>query len=280
VGDQNVQKVTADVSDNDASSSEELVVKINRATSEVEFTNPATGKTTRLKAKIVEEDDVEGSELERVMKPLSVEEFRDAWEKLEALGIGWSTDIPPNPIFRKGVEGKTDFWKTYLEIQHNFPAFPRELSNVVIQTLMRQQAPEGETAEKAKIISGLLTQEYRSEFFFKYAIKVPYFEDIDWEVVVKAYERGVHAMPKIAYALLALTLRNPVDTSLSVQEGANQPREPQFITVAANEQLLRKLMVRLSQIRTALEKAQKAADTLTEQQEPEEVQTNGTTVIS
>lgn len=65
-------------------------------------------------------------------------------------------------------------------------------------------------------------------------------------------------MPKIAYALLSLILRNPVNTTLSLEEAANTHREPQFITVAVNESLLDQLMSRLIEIKAALEKAQAA----------------------
>jgi hypothetical protein len=146
---------------------------------------------------------------------------------------------------------------------------------VILRVLLGRRVTK-ELERKAAVIENLLTQEYRSEFFFKYAIKVPYFEDIDWEVVVKAYERGTTIMPKIAYALLAITLRNPVDTTLSVEEGANEHREPEFITVAVNEQLVDLLTSRLIEIKAALEKAQQAADSLTEKAEEKEA--NRTTI--
>lgn len=251
---------------------EEFVVRINRATNEIVFTNPVTGKTTSIKAKVVEE----APPPIELQEPLTIEQFREAWHAIDELGLTWTTDIPPRLIFKKGQKPGPAFVEQYTKLEEKFPNFPRELGSVVLKTLLSREL-EGTLKEKAETISNLLTQEYRAEFFFKYAIKVPYFEDIDWEVVVKAYERGTEAMPRIAYALLALTFRGPVDTTLTVEEGANQEREPEFMTVAVNETSIKKLMGRLQQIRVALEKAQRAADSLTEREVQEE-QTNGTPV--
>ena len=243
-----------------ANSVDELIVKINRETNELIFTNPKTGKDTKIKTKLIEEDtdsDFEYSE------PLSVEEFNNAIERIKKLGITWNTDIPPSPVFLSGHERDEEFWNEFSRIQKDFPTFPYELGNVVLHALLH---PEGNTKtdEKAALLNDLLTQEYRAEFFFKYAVKTSYFEDIDWEVVVKAYEKGTERMPKIAYALLSLVLRNPLNTTLSLEEAANAHREPQFITVAVNESLIDKLMTRLIEVRRALEKAQKATKYLEE----------------
>lgn len=248
---------------------EEFIVKVNRETNEIIFKNPRTGKETPIKAK------VEGSSQAEQAKALTLDQFNEAWTKLRQLGIGWTTDIPPNPTFKEGYERDQAFWKEYMELQKRFLNFPRELGTVVLHTLLHPHAGH-DLDKKAEIVRELLTQEYRSEFFFKYAIKVPYFEDIDWEVVIKAHERGVHAMPKIAYALLMLTFRNPVNTTLSVEDAANEYREPEFITVAVNEELIDNLLEKLVTIRTSLEKAQKVAESITDQQTTQEEKTNGT----
>jgi hypothetical protein len=239
---------------------EELVLKINRATNELIFTDPKTGKETKIKTKFIEEEEEPAFELK---PPLTVDEFRQVLERLNKLGISWSTDIPPTPVFQTGWKIDEEFWKEYFAIQKEFPSFPYELNKVIFHAFLHPVSDK-EIDKKVQLISNLLTQEYRSEFFFKYAIKVSYFEDIDWEVVVKAYEKGAERMPRIAYALLSLILRNPVNTTLSLEEAANAHREPQFITVAVNESLLDKLMSRLIEIKTALEKAQAATHSLVE----------------
>jgi len=254
----------------DASSEKSFLIKVNREKNEIVFTDPETGKETTLKATVLDDD----AEFLPPRKPLTPEEFRQAWDKLNELKITWTTDIPPVPQFRKDWEDTPEFWTAYREVQKQFPNFPRDLGNAILHKLLHKPI-DGRVDAKAEIAGSLLTQEYRSEFFFKYAIKVPYFEDIDWEVVIKAYERGAHPMPKIAYALLQLTLREPVNTTLSVEEAANEYREPQFITVAVNEQLIDTLIDKLVTIRQSLEKAQRAAERLTEMEAQEEI-TNGT----
>jgi hypothetical protein len=252
----------------DVDAFEEFTVKVNRETNEIVFKNPRTGIETPIKAK------VEESPRSERPKPLTIEQFNEAWIKLKQLGISWTTDIPPNPTFREGYERDQTFWKEYVETQKQFLNFPRELGTVVLHTLLHPHAGH-DLDKKAEIVRELLTQEYRSEFFFKYAIKVPYFEDIDWEVVIKAHERGVHTMPKIAYALLMLTFRNPVNTTLSVEDAANEYREPEFITVAVNEELIDNLLDKLVTIRSALGQAQKVAESITDQEVTQEESTNG-----
>jgi hypothetical protein len=257
VSENNLQTTTDEVSKSETSPDqpevEEFIVKINRETDEVTIKNPRTGQETPVKA---------GSAEKR--GPFTADEFRKAWEKLRALGVTWTTDIPPVPSFLEDYERDATFWKKYEELQKEYPTFPRELGTAILHGLLKPQ-PGTELDEKVNIIrSDLLTHEYRSEFFFKYAIKVPYFEDVDWEVVIKAHERGVHAMPKIAYALLMLTFRNPVDSTLTVEDASEQYREPEFVTVAVNEELIDKLIETLAKARNALGKAQQLAESLTD----------------
>jgi hypothetical protein len=267
-----VSEKNLQISDNDSpekkedtDSFEEIVFKVNRETNEIRFKDPKTGKEIPIKAKV--------EEARKATSPLTGNEFRTAWQKLRELGVSWTTDIPPEPLFKENYDRDATFWAEYRRIQKEYPNFPRELGTAVLHALLHPQGGV-DLDQKSEIIrADLLTQEYRSEFFFKYAIKVPYFEDIDWEIVIKAHERGVRSMPKIAYALLMLTLRNPVDTTLSVEDAANEYREPEFITVAVNEELIENLMDKLITIHEALEKTQNLAKTLTE---AEEEKTNGT----
>ncbi len=81
------------------------------------------------------------------------------------------------------------------------------------------------------------------------------------------------AMPRVAYALISLALRNPIDTTLPLERGAPENRETQFVTVALNETLIDKLLAELALVKKHLEKAQKAAHLLEEQAAPKT--TNG-----
>lgn len=237
----------------DQSEVEEFIVKINKDTNEIVIKNPRTG------AEFVRRS-------EEKKGPLTADEFRKAWDKLRVLGVTWTTDIPPIPSLLKGYNRGEAFWKEYGELQKEFPTLPREVGSAVINALLGPK-PGQEPDEKALIVKDLLTQTYRSEFFFKYAVKVPYFEDIDWEVVIKAQERNVTHMPKIAYALLMLSFTDPVDVSMDLENAANEIREPEFMTVAVNEDAIDRLLEKLTTIKTALIKTQRLAESLTEMEE-------------
>lgn len=214
-----------------------------------------------------DQPEVEESKTEAPVKkkgPLTAEKFREAWEQLRALGITWTTDVLPVPSFLEGYNRDAAFWKRYVELQKEFPGFPRELASVVMHGLVAPQ-PGTELDEKVNIIrSDLLTHDYRAEFFFKYATKVPYFDDLDWEVVIKAHERGVNAMPRIAYALLRLSFRTPNFRNVVNEDTDDDYQEPDVLTVAANEELIDKIIEGLSEARRALDKTQKLAESLTD----------------
>lgn len=256
-----------------------IQLKINKETNELTFINPDTGKQVTIQARI-EEKEEEEEDIRH--SPISAEEFRTVLESLGEFGLTWSADIPPRPRFKKGVEPGQAFGIEYFKIQSKYPTFPRELGAVVMAAIMgsKQQAAlvgsEDVLKEKVAILHdiGLITPEYRSEFFFKHAIKVPYFEDADWEIVIKAYERAVKPMPRSAYALLSLTFRKPLDTTLPIDEASDEYIRPDFVTVAVNDYLLDKLIIQLTDAKKALGRAQQQAELLEELAEPDEVQTD------
>lgn len=260
MGEQNLEKkITPPATTEPPSGLDEIVLRINRATNELVFADPKTGKETKIKAKFIEGE----KEAFELKQPLTVDEFQRVWEKLRELRVTWNTDIPPTPVFEAEYKRDEEFWSEFTEIQHKYPNFPNELGEVILHALLHHPSTK-EVDKKVQIINSLLNQEYRAEFFFKYAVKVSSFEDIDWEVVVKAYEKGTERMPRIAYALLSLVLRSPVNTTLSLEEAANQHLDPEFITVAVNEKLVDKLIDRLMEIKFALEKTQAATDAIPE----------------
>ena len=114
--------------------------------------------------------------------------------------------------------------------------------------------------EKAQIARDLvinLRRGFTSEFFFKYAIKVPYFVDLDWEVVIKTYERNVRSMPRIPYALLSLVFRHSISPRLGLDIDAG---ERQTLTVAVDENLIEKLIASLAEAKVALQRAGELAE--------------------
>lgn len=247
-----------------------LSLTVNKETNEIVFTDPS-GKVFVVRPQIIEPKPAKEEEY----KPLSVEEFGSVLDELKSLGITWSTDIPPSPTVKELSKWTPPVAKKYTEIQKKYPGFPSELGNVILHALLgRKQSSaivgdEKTLSKKSETVqSHILTQEYRSEFFFKYAIKVPYLEQVDWEIVVKAYEKNVKAMPRVAYALLSLSLSNPTDITFPLERGARQPRGSQFITVAVNEKLIEKIMSELKMVKQHLERAQESARSLTEQRMP------------
>lgn len=258
---------------------ESFQIKVNKSTNEITFINPITGSAATIKATITEEGEDEADEPTEQGKrePLTPDEFQFVLRKLDELGVAWTTDVPPFPIFKEGFRADDRFREQYLQLQKQYPLFPRELSAAVLHHLLGNRQPvtlvgdETYLKQKAEIAQkAFVTPQYRSEFFFKYAIKVPYFSDLDWEVVVKTYEKNVKHMPRLAYALLSLVFRDPVDPTLPIEEAASEPSEPEFYTVAVNEQLLDKLIGLLNDAKAALRRAQKVAETLNDQEALEE----------
>lgn len=242
----------------DSPTAEVLELTLNKETNQIILRDRDTGRVLVIDPKVVETT----HEAKPQRRTLTVEEFGKVLDKLEALGITWSADIPPLPVLIDKKNRAVLSSEEYIQLQEEYPTFPRELGAIILHELtgggaLRVVAGDAEQLkQKAALLSGILTQGYRTEFFFRYAIKVPYFEDIDWEVVVKAYERGVKDMVKTPYALLTLTLRQPTDSSLNVEDGAGQYRRPELITVAVDETLLEQLLTRLGQVKVALHKAQ------------------------
>ena len=112
--------------------------------------------------------------------------------------------------------------------------------------------------EKAQIVSEILIDnDYRAEFFFKYAIKIPYLKDIDWEVVFKAYERGITKPLGVPYGVLTLSFQDPFFTG----RGSNVRRT----TVAVDIALVTELLTILNEVKSSLESAKHLRDKLIEQ---------------
>ena len=160
-----------------------------------------------------------------------------------------------------------------MRIQETYPTFPQELGAVAYYILTGKRlswvgADKKLLDKKAEFIrqSGLITQKYRAEYFFKHAIKVPCFSDLDWEVVVKKYERGVKDSPEISYAMLSLEFEGP-DT-----ESSRRRR----IVVAVNARLVNKLLTALIDVKDALEKAAGENRTLSSKEKMEEQGNAGT----
>jgi hypothetical protein len=194
---------------------------------------------------------------------LSPEEFRATLERLDALGLTWTSDIPPL-IRAKTPESRLAIRRDeFLKIQKQYPDFPHELSHVILYALTGREGDRRvigtteEARQKADSVRRLIINpnpNFESEFFFKYAIKVPYFVDLDWEVVVKTFEKDVQDVPHIPYALVSLVFGQSGTPGIPSASGIDVV-ERDTITVAMNEMIVDRLIKHLTALKGALEKA-------------------------
>lgn len=211
---------------------------------------------------------------EESIRPLTPEEFRSVLERISALGLTWTADLPPRIRLQSDDKPGILISEEYGKIQREYPSFPRELGLVVFYALTGSEmaaafSGEEKTQLESKALAVrelLVTSEYKGEFFFKYAIKMPYLVDVDWEIVIKAFERNVREMPRIPYALLSLVFRQPTDPALPVSFDA---ADRETLTVAVNEHLVDTLLRTLEEVKSRLQKAQKIATLMSVERENE-----------
>lgn len=204
----------------------------------------------KLSAKVAEIEDTEAE-----VKALSPEEFRDALQKLDALGLTWTADRVPQIKPKQSVSDEVFLTEDFDKIREDYPYLPVELSAIVFHVLTGSQpstilvGDQESLQKKAELVERfIITQAYKSEFFFKHAIKVPYLRDIDWEVVCKVSERNVHKPSIIPYALLSLMFLDPNRAGIRQQEST--------LTVAVDEKLVTDLIGILDEVRDNLQRAQ------------------------
>jgi hypothetical protein len=204
--------------------------------------------------------------------PLSPDDFRSVLQRLDALGLTWTADLPPLVKVKEDTARDILASDDYAQIKKDFPSFPSELSSIVFYALTRSKkladalGERDEVEQKVAAVNNYIINanpKYRTEFFFKYAIKVPYLSDLDWEVVIKAREKNVERMPRVAYALLSLLFRQPVNPTLPA-EIASDFSQVEMYTVAVDEHLVDKLIGVLSDVKIALSQTTLLADSLSD----------------
>lgn len=246
-------------------SDETLEITIRRGTNEVILRNPKDNRIVKLKANFedaIEEKLEEFEDEDEDIPPLTIEEFEDGLRRLDALGLTFSVDLFPSIVAKNEYSPDLINANEFESLQEKYPALPREVGFVAHNTLTgREDALDllgGKESfeKKSKIVRELvLTDEYKADFFFKHALKVPYFESIDWEVILKTHEKGVNGVVGIPYALLMLTFHN-------TNPKVGQLDAHQNLTVAVNRDLIDKMLATFTEIRTALEESYKIRDIL------------------
>ena len=223
-----------------------------------------SGDSVSLKAHIIDHS-ADEEEDEESLPPMTPEDFEKALRAVDNLGLAWTADITP------GVKAKTpDFEANLLsaefgKIQDEYPRLPYEVylaTSFFLTGSVSYAEPAGglESLKRKGEIAGeiIVTPDYRSTFFFRSAIKVPYLRDIDWEIVFKLHERGVKGIPGIAYGLLALSLQDPFY--------GGRARTVSHLTVAVDETLVNNLLKILTEVKSRLAIARRQADVLNKQQ--------------
>lgn len=265
-----VNSETANESDNKSelfeqlSSDETLEITIKKATNEVILRNPKDNRIVKLKANF-EEAIEEEFEDEDEIPPLTPEEFEDGLRRIDALGITFSVDLFPSLVAKDESSSDLIDSEEFESIRNQYPTLPREVGFVAHNTLTGRKdgldllGGTESFEKKSQLVKELvLTEEYQTEFFFAHALKVPYFESIDWEVVLKTRERGVEGAISIPYALLLLTFHNTNPKLGEIDKHQN-------VTVAVNRDLIDKILATLTEVRTALEESYKLRNILSEQ---------------
>lgn len=188
----------------------------------------------------------------KVNSPLKPDEFVEVLKTIDSLGLTWTADLPVLLRPKSEEAEEAILSKEFKEIQDTYPDFPHELTHVIYTTLTGRDyrptivGPTKDFEAKSRAVSEtVVSPEFISEFFFKHALKVPYFSKLDWEVVVKAFENNVQGMPLNAYAIVSVLLRSAVHES----------KKSSTFTFALDEQAVRSLMKSLASIEKALQAA-------------------------
>lgn len=256
---------------NEHSEEQSFKLLVNRKTNELRLQD-TSGKELLLKAILVGEDEdkdeIEDEFEDNTEEPLSSDEFRKAIEKIDELGLTWTADSPPL-IKPKNEESEVNLGnEEFLQIQTAHPNLPSEIGFVIGYALTGNKTYANlvggleNLASKAEIFKQkVVTPEFRSEFFFKHAIKVPYLHDIDWEVVLKLSENNVEGMPAVAYGLLSLTLREPYSNSFASNH--------RHLTVAVNEKSLDRFIEIFTKIKSRLNISLELTKSMTDVMEEE-----------
>lgn len=250
-------------------SDETLEITIRKATNEVILRNPKDNRIVKLKANFedaIEEKLEEFEDEDENILPLTPEEFEDGVRKLDMLGLTFSVDLFPSIVAKNESSPELIDASEFESLQEKYPALPREVGFVAHNTLTGREdaldllGGKENFEKKSKIIRELvLTDEYKADFFFKHALKVPYFESIDWEVILKTHEKGVNGVVSIPYALLMLTFHN-------TNPKVGQLDAHQNFTVAVNRDLIDKMLATFADVRAALEESYKMRDILTKRE--------------
>ncbi|GAB4565393.1 MAG: hypothetical protein Tsb0020_16240 [Haliangiales bacterium] len=151
------------------------------------------------------------------VNPTEAQEFVEALESLHETGWAFDAALPPRLGRLSNQPPTQSELDTLTDLQEKYPALPQEVAELVWFALTGNPLDEqlvGDSdavAVKLETVYRLvITEAYREHFYLQQCSKLPRYHDIDWEVVIKASERGHQNPPWYPYALVTL---DTVDTS-------------------------------------------------------------------
>lgn len=182
-------------------------------------------------------------------KPTTPDELRSILQEVDRLGWEWTTDDPPALTAKS--ESKTP--QPFEDLAKKYPTVPGELAELIKYVLWgwlpsRQLVGHpSDLPAKASVVSEIvLSEDYRSEFFFEHATRLRRFHDLDWEIVVKTAERNINRFPGAAYAHLSLETK---ETQPDFEE------RTESLLFAADARALRRMIALLQDALKGLERA-------------------------
>jgi hypothetical protein len=242
-------------------SDETLEITIRKGTNEVVIRNPKDNRIVRLRANIEDSLQEQLDDDENEIQPLTPEEFEKALREVDMLGLTFTPELYPS-VITKDESSSVVNGEDLERLEEKYPDLPKEVGIVVFNTLTSSTfglefiGGSEYFERKSKIIKEILiNNSFRDEFFFRHSLKVPYFESIDWEVILKTHERGVEGIVGVPYALLMLTFHNtnPKIGKFDIHQN---------VTVAVDRYLIDKLLATLSKVRASLDESEKMRDRL------------------
>lgn len=186
---------------------------------------------------------------------MGVEDFHDALRSIHE--AGWTFDESARLYRRTSAPASSAQVAILAELQERYPDLPREVGEVTWSALTGNKpdaeivGPDEHGSAKQKIVQQLvITEEFRERFYLRYCGKVPRFREVDWEIVIKAVERGHRTAPDYPYALL----------TLDTVDDVHGHHDHKTLCFSIGLHGLRRLIEELSELREHLEKMPRSGE--------------------
>ncbi|WP_428269371.1 hypothetical protein [Haliangium sp.] len=171
-------------------------------------------------------------------------EFVEALEQLHEAGWSFDESIPARLVRVSEAPATQSEVDALVALQERYPALPRETTDVIWAVLTGVQASADNAPKHDAVRRLILTEDVRERFYLKHCGKVPRYASIDWEVVLKAAERGHNRTPAFPYALATL------DTIADV----HGQHEHKTLTFALGRKGLERLIEELTELKSHLDR--------------------------